>query len=173
MDAWGRDLGRYYGSLVEAFQRAVAPVLVIAVGWLLYPVALQTVVHPADAAGFGYWMEGQPVPRFFTSQALIAGEIKALLALAGLSLVLLVAVVLFYRQVKFAVPIWPLAAVLVGVFGNGVWWGSTGYFDLLGALAGLTPLAMTVGCEAVCEKLGQDFVFGPGNRPRFNPNPGW
>jgi hypothetical protein len=141
----------------------------ILVGWLVYPTALVTVVFPSDAIAFEYWMQGQPVPRIFTPQMLIAGEMTALTVLVGLSLFLLGTVVLFYRRVRFSVSIWPLAGVLVGLLGNGTWWVGTWHFDLLGALAGLTPLVITVGCELVCEEWGQDFVFGPGNRPRFYP----
>jgi hypothetical protein len=44
-----------------------------------------------------------------------------------------------------------------------------GYFDPIGALAGLTPLVAAVVCHGVCERLGANFVFGPGEKPQFEP----
>jgi hypothetical protein len=135
--------------------------------WLLYPVAVVTVFHPADAVGFQAWMQGAVIPRFMTSQMLYAGEAVALLALAALSLLQFGVIVLIYRRVQFYVQLWPLAVFLVGGIANGVWWLRTGYFDPVGAMAGLTPLVAAVACQGICERLGGDFVFGPGAKPQY------
>jgi hypothetical protein len=162
-------LGKYCGLLSVAFQRAGGLMCMLAVGWLLYPVALKMVVYPNHLIGFEYWIQRQLVPSSFTSEMHSAGEIEAIGGLVILSLLLLGLVVLFYRKAQFSIALWPLAAVLIGVLGNGAWWVGTQEFDLMGAIVGLMPLAIMVVCEAVCEQLGQDFVFGPGNRPAYNP----
>ena len=137
--------------------------------WLLYPVAVVTVFHPADAVGFQLWLQGFVVPNTMTDRALYAGEAAALLALAVLSLVQWVIITLIYHRSQFFVQLWPLALFLIGFIANGVWWLRTGYFDPLGALAGLTPLVAAVACHGVCERLGAAFVFGPGEKPQFEP----
>ena len=69
----------------------------VPVGWFIFPVALQTVVHPTDALGLEHYLQGEAVPRTFTAQAVTAGEGYALVALAVLVLLQLVGTVLFYR----------------------------------------------------------------------------
>jgi hypothetical protein len=158
-------MGRYYGDVREAFARAGFVGWLLAASWLLYPVAIQTVLHPSDAIGLQYWLQGQPVPHFFTVAMLRAGEITALIGLVVLSLFVLGLTVLFYRRADYMVWLWPLAGLLLGVAGNGGWWISKGFFDGPGALAGWAPLALMVIGEGVCERMGADFVFGKGNRP--------
>jgi hypothetical protein len=160
------ELGKYYGDLRVAADRGKLVSSVLVIGWLLFPVAVQTAFHPADAVGFEYWLQHQPVPRFYTEHMVAAGEITAAMALIGLGLFMLGATVLFYRRAGYWVKLWPAAAIVVGLIANGVWWYHTGYFDRVGALAGATSLALMVICEAVCEHLGADFVFGQGKRPR-------
>src|SRR5271170_1296398 len=56
-------LARYLGGLLEAWQvSGVLGYLLIGV-WLLYPVAIATVFHPADAVGFQAWLQGAAIPR--------------------------------------------------------------------------------------------------------------
>jgi hypothetical protein len=160
------DLGKYCGNLWVAGGRAKFSSAALLTTAVLFPVAVQTAFHPADAIGFEYWLQRQPIPRFFTMEMVSAGEITAAMALIGLSLFMLGATVLFYRGAGFWVQLWPVAGVLVGLLGNCAWWLDKGFFDATGALAGLASLALMVACEAVCEHLGADFVFGHGRRPK-------
>jgi hypothetical protein len=160
---------RYCGLLTVALERAWGLVCLITLDWLMVPVALKMVLHPDHALGFGYWLQGQPVPTYFTSQMLAVGEMKALMAVGILGLLMLGLVVLFYRKTQFAMPLWPLAVVITGVLGNGIWWIGTGSFDPTGALVGMAPMALAVVCQIACEQLGQDFIFGKGMRPQYNP----
>lgn len=158
-------IARYLGGLLEAWRASgVFGYLLVAV-WLLYPVAIVTVFHPSDAVGFQLWLQGFVVPHTMTSRALTAGEAVALVALLALSLLQLGIVTLIYRRAKFFARLWPLATFLVGFIANGIWWLRTGHFDPWGALAGLTPLVAAIVCQGVCESLGGDFVFGPGEKP--------
>jgi hypothetical protein len=149
-DELGRLIGRHLGAPFAMLARAGVLGWILVAIWLMYPFAVQTVIHPGDAVGFQQWIQG-----------------FALIVLAGLSLLQLGVLVLIYRRVQFAFSIWLLALLLIGGIANMIWWMRTGYFDLAGALAGLTPLALVVGCEAACEKLGMDFVFGKGRRPHY------
>jgi hypothetical protein len=137
--------------------------------WFLVPVLLQTVQHPTDAAGFWYWLNSQPVPRTYTSHQIFVGEIEAIMALAFVGFMQLVVTVLFYRKAQFPVMLWPLPVLLVGFIGNAGWWFGTGTFDPTGALAGFMPAALAGICTAICGRLGENFVFGPGNRSQFDP----
>jgi hypothetical protein len=160
-------IGRYLGGLQEAWQESgVLGWLLVAV-WVLYPVAVVTVYHPADAVGFQAWLQGLAIPHFATTRMLLAGEAEALLALAALSLLQLGIIVLIYRRAQFFVQLWPHATFLIGGIANGIWWLRTGYFDPSGAMAGLTPVVAVVVCHGVCERLGANFVFGPGSKPPY------
>jgi hypothetical protein len=160
-------LDRYLGGLYEAWiASGIFGYLLVPV-WLLFPVAFVTVLHPSDAVGFQLWLQGFVVPHFMSDRALYAGEGVALAALAALSLLQLVIVTLIYRRAQFFVQLWPLALFLVGVVANGIWWMRTGYFDPSGALAGLMPVFAAIACHAVCERLGAEFVFGPGAKPQY------
>ena len=162
-------IARYLGGLQEAWQASgVFGYLLVAV-WLLFPVAVVTVFHPSDAVGFQLWLQGFVVPHTMTSRALNAGEAAALLVLVALGLLQLGIVTLIYRRAGFYVQLWPLATFIVGFLANGIWWLRTGYFDPWGALAGLTPVVAAVVCHGVCERLGGNFVFGPGAKPQFEP----
>jgi len=160
-------IGKYWGDLRIAAGEAGFLTWILVAGWLVFPVAVQTVFYPSDAIGFGYWLQHQPVPRFYTMDTVATGEIKALAALAGLILVMLVVTALFYYRAGFWVKLWPVPGLLVGVFVNAAWWIDKGFFDRPGALAGLSVLALTVFCESICERFGADLVFGKGNRPRL------
>jgi hypothetical protein len=166
-DELGRFIGQHFGAPFAALARAGVLGWILIAIWLMYPFAVQTVIHPGDTVGFQQWIQGFEVSRYLTSQALVAGEVTALIVLGALSLLQLGVVVLIYRRVQFAFSSWLVALLLIGVVANAIWWMRTGYFDLAGALAGLTPLVLVVGCEAACEKLGMDFVFGKGQRPHY------
>jgi len=163
-----RKIGRYCILLREAKQCGGRVAWVIAGVWLLTPFVMQMVLHPSDAIRFQDWLQGQAIPQYFDGQMLMAGELAAIMAVAGLGVILLTALVVLYRRAQFAVTLWPVAGVLVGLIGNAMWWVGEGSFDLTGALVGLLPLALTLIGEEVCERLSQDFVFGPGVRPRLS-----
>ena len=94
-----------------------------------------------------------------------AGEICALMALIGLSLLIFGLTVLLYHRAGFFVQLWPLAGLLLGVFGNAGWWIGKGFFDGQGAVIGWSPLVLMGLAYVVCQRMGADFVFGKGNRP--------
>jgi hypothetical protein len=167
MTGLGHFIGRHLGAPFAMLSRAGVLGWILVAIWVLYPFAVQTVIHPSDAVGFQAWIQGLPVSQYVTQRALIAGAVTAVLFLGALSLLQLGVLVLIYRRVQFSFSIWLLALLLIGGVANGIWWLETGYFDVAGALAGLTPLALVVACEAVCERLGQDFVFGKGIRPHY------
>jgi hypothetical protein len=159
----------YFGGLYAAWRVGGIFSWLLAGVWLAYPFAVQTVIHPSDALGFQAWMRGDSIPQFLTRRALYAGEVTALVALVGLSLFQLGLTVMIYRRWGKKVTVWPLAVLLIGGIANLVWWWRMGFFDVAGALSGLTPLACAIACEMVCEKLSKDFVFGPVNRPQSMP----
>ena len=161
-----KAVGKYYGDLTIAAGRAKLMTSVLIGGWLLFPVAVQTVLHPTHAIGFEHWLQQQEVPRYYTMHMVTIGEVKALGALITLFVFMLGATVLFYRRAGYWVKLWPVPALLVGVLANSVWLLHTGFFDRIGMLAGFSSLALMVICEAVCENLGADFVFGKGQRPQ-------
>jgi hypothetical protein len=132
--------------------------------WFVVPVLAQSIQHPTDMAGFWYWLNGQPVPRMFTTHQVVMGEIEAILALAIVGFMQFFMTVLFYRKAQFPVMLWPLPVLLVGLVGNAGWWIGTGTFDPTGVLAGLMPAAWSGICAAICGYLSENFVFGPRNR---------
>ncbi len=162
-------IARYLGGLLEAWQVSGLFGWLLVLVWLVYPVSVATVMHPADAVGFQAWLEGLAIPRFMTQRMLMAGEGTAILSLAALSLLQVGLVTLIYRRAQFFVQLWPLATFLIGVIANGIWWLRTGYFDPGGAVAGLMPLVWMVACHGICERLGGNFVFGPGPKPQYEP----
>src|ERR1700733_7322479 len=156
-------LGRLYDVWLCSGPLGYLMVLV----WLAYPVVAVTIYHPADAIGFQAWLQGYAIPNYFTSRQLNVGLGEAILALAVLILIHLVVVTLIYRRAQMFVQFWPLATFLVGGIANGIWWWRTGYWDPTGAMAGLTPVVAAIVCHAVCERLGGNFVFGPGPKPQY------
>jgi hypothetical protein len=172
---FSKAVGDYYGDLRVACKSTSAKLLVsvLLIGWLSWTVAVATICHPVQAIGFQFWLQHERVPRFYTWHQATAGLIEATVALVGISIVMLVATVLFYRNAQYMVKLWPVPAVLIGVVGSGAWWMDKGFFDSPGVLFGFSALALTVGCEAVCEHLGADFVFGKGIRPKREEAPSW
>jgi hypothetical protein len=133
--------------------------------WFAVPFLAKMIAHPMHAAGFWYWVNGQHVPHYFTSAEITRGELSAVVALVAVCFVYVVVTTLFYRRAGFYAPLWPFAALLVGIVGNGSWWLYTGTFDTTGALAGFMPMVLAGVAAGVCEKLGANFVFGKDNRP--------
>ena len=90
-------MGRYLGRLYETWQISGVLGYLLVVIWLLYPVAIATILHPTDAVGFQAWLQGMDIPRYVSRRAVDAGFLEALLALAVLFLFHLVIVTLIYR----------------------------------------------------------------------------
>jgi hypothetical protein len=162
------QLGAYEGRIEEAARRAGIFAVLLPLGWICFPFAVQTVLHPGDAVGLAGALAGRLVPHPYTQRMLFAGELGALAALACLGVEHFFVTVMFYRRAgmnffngRAQAPTWPLAGVGVGIIGNGIWWISTG-FDLTGALVGFTAMAMTIACELVIDQMGVSFVFGSG-----------
>jgi hypothetical protein len=167
MDGLGNFLGRHFVAPFAALSEAWYLTIFLVLIWLMYPVAVQTIIHPEDAVGFQQWLQGLPVSQFVTSQAKNWGLLNALFVLIFLFLAHFLILLLIYRQTQRSFSTWIVALLLIGVVANGMWWLRTGYFDISGALAGLMPLVLVIAIEAVFEHLGQDFVFGKGERPDF------
>jgi hypothetical protein len=163
------DLGNYAADAHVAYVRAGWLGGAVAVGWLLVPVAVQTVFHPGDA----FWLlqlklHGSPVPASFTASQLAIGFIEAVIGLVLLASLQLAGTIWFYRRAQLQVtgpvaqpPLWILAAITSGILGNCAWFIGTQAFDLFGGFVGLTSLVLTVGGEMLCESLGREVVFGP------------
>jgi hypothetical protein len=162
----GESLGKYWGNLRVAGGKAPGPTLTLLVLWAIFPTAVQTVFHPWQAIGFQFWLQKLPVPRLYTPHQVSVGEMEALAAMVVLGLMTFFTTVAFYRSATFSVKLWPVPGIFVGCVGGIAWWYYTGFFDTFGALALMTSLALMVLCEALCEHLGQDFVFGKGVRPQ-------
>ena len=167
MESMGAWFGRHFVAPFAMFRDAGGLGLILIFLWLMYPFAIQTVLHPSDAVGFQAYIQGLPIARYISNRAMLSGLALAVIALGCLSLVHFVVLLLIYRRVQYAFSCWFVALILIGVVANGLWFLQTGYFDLLGALAGLTPLCLMVALEGVFERLGQDFVFGKDQRPAF------
>ena len=168
MESLGDWFGRHFVAPFKMFGEAGFLGLILVFLWLMYPFALQTVLHPSDAVGFQAYIQGLPISQYISQRAMLSGLALAVIALGCLSLVHFVVLLLIYRRVQYAFSCWFVALLLIGGVANGLWYLRTGYFDLLGALAGLTPLCLMVGLEGVFERLGQDFVFGKNQRPSYS-----
>jgi hypothetical protein len=160
-------IGNYLGGLYEAWRvSGIFGWLLVAV-WCLWPTAFVTVWHPSDAVGFQLWLQGFVVPNFLSGRALYAGEAAALLFLAMLSLAQYNILQMIYRRCGFFVQMAPLAFILLGLIGNGIWYWRTGVFDLEGCLVGLLPMVGTIISHGICEHGAGEFVFGPGEKPHY------
>lgn len=161
--------GKYSGDWKVAWRRANLLRFGIVAVWLVFPTAAATVLHPFDLIAFQAWLAAQRIPRFVTSGALMAATVEALVILLALGLLQLGQMVLFYRRAQFSIALWPMPFLLAGVIGNACWWLWSGHFEFEGTLTGLTPVVLTVVCQATVERMSQDFVFGKGNRPPNQP----
>jgi hypothetical protein len=167
MEGFGYWFGRHFVAPFSMFRDAGILGFILICIWLVYPVAVQTVIHPTDAVGFQAYIQGLPIAQEVTRQVMIYGELSALFMLAFLTLLQFLVLLFIYRRVQYTFSTWLVALILIGGIANGVWWLRTGYFDPWGAFAGLMPLIAMVGLQGVLERLGQDFVFGKGVRPHY------
>jgi hypothetical protein len=160
-------MGRWLGSVIEAARLARGLAASIAATWLLLPFTVQMVLHGGDVIRLQHRLAGEPIPNSFGAQQLFAGELAACLTLATLVLLLLGLLTVFYHRLQFAVTLWPIAGLCLGVIGN-LWWAHTyQYYDLQGVAAGLVPAVLSAIWQRIAEGWAQDFVFGRGNRPRY------
>jgi hypothetical protein len=145
----------YIGALVTAILRAPGATGVIAlVSWLV-PFSVQFVLHPSDLIHFVRLIAPWP------NVTLMYGELAAIAVLVALALIMLWAVVLFYRAAGIPIPLWPLIAFgMIALIGNSGWWVGRGFFDVSGALAGLAPTALLYFCETKALLI----AFRPGYR---------
>jgi hypothetical protein len=171
------NLAAYSAQVLVATVRAKRVAWLVALGWVAFPFAVATCFHPSDVIRLQAYFEGLPPPHLFTSEQLTAGFIKAVFALGVLILIQLVGTRLFYRYAaitnadRIAAPsLWPIAALLTGIFGNAGWLAYTGQLDPVGGLIGFASMALTVGAEWIIEGMGADFVRGraQGAHPPIN-----
>jgi hypothetical protein len=158
---------KYTAALQAGVSLAPLQVAMIAAMWFWLPFNMRMIVNPSQMIRFEHWLGGEAQPVYFSQGMLVAGEMKAVLALVMASVVLLVGLTLFYRRTRFALNLWPVALIGLGLIGNAMWGVGRGWFDFVGLVLGLTPMAATVFGQMALEKMGMDFVFGPGNRPEF------
>lgn len=161
-------MSRWLGSVTEAARLARILAASIAALWCALPFTLQFMLHPGDVIRLQRWFEGQPIPTEFSAQQLFTGEITACLILAGLVLLLLGLLTVLYHQLQFAVTLWPVAAISLGLIGNFWWLLGLGFYDLQGIAAGLVPAVLTAFWQRAAEGWAQDFIFGRGIRPPFS-----
>jgi hypothetical protein len=161
------DEAGVYAATVHVAEAKSRPWLwVVALGWAAFPFFLRTaLVNPSDMIWLQDYAQGLAVPPRFTEQQSIMGLIEAVIALGVLVMWQLIATTAFYRRAALDTggpvatpPLFPLAALLPGVFGNAAWLGGTGYFDPAGCVIGLSPVALTVGCEFIVNRLGKKTV---------------
>jgi hypothetical protein len=138
----------------------------VALGWLVLPFLLQTLLHPTDMIWLQYKLQGLRVPLTYNNQQWYFAIAVTAFLLVVLVVFQMVGMVLFYRRAQMvnapvATPaLWPLAALLAGVFGNAAWLVATGSFDPSGCVIGLVSAAITIFGEMIVEGLGRDFVLG-------------
>jgi hypothetical protein len=134
--------------------------MLMVVLWFAFPVLVATVFYPSEAVGFRYYLQGRNVPHAFAWGDVIIGEVTTLAALLFASWLLLVVTRRFYMRLGVRrseeLVMWPVAAVLVGLFGNLGWWFGTGALDLLGGLFGLGPIALLVIVAGMIDRMVKD-----------------
>ena len=157
----------WFGSVTEGARLAPGLAAGIAIVWFLMPWTAQLVAHPDDVIRLRRLLEGEAVPSLFTTQQLIAGRIAACVMLAALVLLLLGLLTVLYHRLQFAVTLWPIAGIVLGVIGNSLWLQALGFVDKPGIIAGLLPAGLTLVWQHAAEGWAQDFVFGRGNRPSY------
>src|SRR4051794_23047295 len=117
-----KSLGAYAADVHVGGARAPLYIAAVALGWTVFPYAVQTVLHPTDAIWLQMKLQGLAVPPQFTAQQAVSGLVEAVFALCILVLLQLVFTALFYRRAKMdpkpenssavATPVlWPLAAL--------------------------------------------------------------
>jgi hypothetical protein len=160
-------MNQWLGSVVEVGRRVPGLAVGIALVWFLLPFLVQMAVHPDDVIRLQHWLEGMPIPQDFSHQELTAGEFLAVMMIATLGLLLLGLLTVLYHRLQFALTVWPIAALALGVVGNLIWFEILGFADAPGIIIGFVPAGLTIIWQRCAEGWAQDFVFGRGNRPAY------
>jgi hypothetical protein len=162
----GYAIGGYIAEMHGAVARAGWRAVLLLPGWFALPFVMQSLLHPLDVVKLDHLLHGFPLPHTALARQLTVAFAETAVVLAAICLWQLVVTVAFYRKAQiFGVraatpPLYPMAALLVGGFGNLGWFIGTGSFDSVGFVIGLTSAALTIGIEMLCEQLGRDFVLG-------------
>jgi hypothetical protein len=159
-------LESWFPRFVSATKNSGIFGILLLIDWVLLPTAFVTVWHPEDAVGFQLWLQGFAVPHYMSAQALRAGFGAAIFIFGVLCLGQYNILQMIYRRSGTFVHFGPAAAVLIGVIANGCWWYKTGYWDLGGAMAGLSPAFVAVVAQVICERAAGNMVFGD-TRPHY------
>ena len=86
-------------------------------------------------------------------------------------LLLLGLLTVLYHRLQFAVTLWPIAGIVIGLIGNSLWLQVLGFVDKPGIVAGLLPAGLTLVWQHAAEGWAQDFVFGRGNSALLSGSP--
>jgi hypothetical protein len=165
-------MNQWLGSVIEVSRRTPGLALTIVLVWFALPFLTQMIVHPDDVLRLQNYIEGNAVPHTFGAQQITIGLLYAVVMIVGLALLLLGLLTVLYHRLRFALTIWPVAAIALGVIGNLIWWQVLGYVDTTGIIIGFVPAGATIIWQRAAEGWAQDFVFGRGQRPaRYSSYP--
>jgi hypothetical protein len=152
----------YQGDLEAAFRDAGAYTWLMLAVWTVFPFMVRMVLSPDTAVLILMRLQG--LHPAVMPPASLGGELFAILMLATLCVGQFFFSVVFYRRVfrsaGYTVPLFPVAGVMIGIIGNGLWWYFTGAFDPIGALIGFSSVALTVGCEILIDGRARNMAFG-------------
>jgi hypothetical protein len=72
-----QSAGAYVADVHVASARAGRYAMAVALGWIVFPFVVQTVMHPTDAIRLQLTMQGYRVPEIFTAQQAASGLVEA------------------------------------------------------------------------------------------------
>ncbi|WP_158920922.1 hypothetical protein [Acidisphaera sp. S103] len=156
---------KYLFSVIVFFRLGGIYAWLVVAGWLAVPVILQTLIHPRDAVGLRYFIEGLPQPLLYSTRGLVTGVVLTVFVAGLVIFSQIVFRVLICRKMQARLRLSPLAAILIGIIGNATWYFSTGYYDSTGAFAGAVPGLLMFMLDHWVEKTAADFLFGPNDAP--------
>ena len=154
---------------VQCASRAGPLAWMIAAGWIVFPFAVQTVLHPADAVWAQYDLQGLGLAAVFHVAASGCGRDRGSVRPRRPGHVAdgLHGAVLPPRAVERGgshhADARPLGLLGVRHPGNSVWFVAltlAGDLNFVGYFVGFSSVALTVGAERLCQRLGRDFVLG-------------
>jgi hypothetical protein len=162
----------WLGSVIEVTRRVPFLAFGIVLVWFLLPFITQMVIHPDDVIRLQHYIEGNEIPRSFGAQQITVGLFYAVTMIVVLGLLLLGLLTVLYHRLQFALTVWPVAAIALGLIGNLIWSQILAkqfpQGDLPGILVGFGPAIVTIVWQRAAEGWAQDFVFGRGQRPPRN-----
>lgn len=163
MPDFARRAGDYHSNVEGSFRSAGAYTWLMLAGWCAFPFSARMVVSPDTAVLVLMRLQGQPHPAVMPAGTL-GGVVFALIMLATLCVGHFFVSVVFYRRAgrraSRVTPLWPVAGVLLGIIGNGLWWYFTGAFDPQGAVLGFVAAFLTAGCEILIDGPARNMAFG-------------